>query len=370
VQYHKANGGIILTASHNPAEWNALKFLNHEGEFISQADGMAILEMIDASQYAFQSWDNIGIITSDRDAIERHIQAILALPYIETEKIKNCELTVVIDAINSTGAISIPPLMDALGVKYSLINKEVNGIFQHNPEPLPKHLSDLSRAVIENQADFGIAVDPDVDRLAFVNEDGSFFGEEYTLVSAADHILKYKKGPTVSNLSSSRALTDLSRSYGVDHFQSAVGEVNVVTMMKDKQAVIGGEGNGGIILPDLHYGRDALAGIALVLSLLCNENKSLSEIRKKYQHYEMSKDKMLLHAGIDPDAIVESLGKKYISSHKVSLVDGVKVDFEHGWVHLRKSNTEPIIRIYSEAATVEEATGLTSLFKSEIESLM
>ena len=369
VVFHKAQGGIILTASHNPAEWNALKFLNQKGEFISHEDGKDILEMISSGHYDFQPWDRIGNVTSDSDAISRHIKAILDLPYVDLDRIRAAELSVVVDAVNSTGNLAIPPLLDALGVRYTLINESVDGQFSHDPEPLPQHLTDLSKTVAESPADLGIAVDPDVDRLALVNEDGSFFGEEYTLVAAADHILQNYTGPTVSNLSSSRALTDLSDSYGVPHYQSAVGEVNVVMMMKEKGAVIGGEGNGGIILPDLHYGRDAMAGIALILSLRAERGQTLSEIRRKYTSYEMSKDKMSLPDGTDPDQVVNALGKKYISSHKVSLIDGVKIEFDNGWVHLRKSNTEPIIRIYAEAESVDKASALTSRFKGEIEKL-
>lgn len=355
VVHHKADGGIILTASHNPAQWNALKFLNDKGEFISAEIGSQLLHLIETRQYFFSEHEAIGSVQLDDQAINRHIEAILALDYVETEKIRQKKFHIVIDAINSTGAIAIPPLLEHLNASFTIINKEVNGKFSHNPEPLPKHLNALQKAVIDENADLGIAVDPDVDRLAFFGPSGHYFGEEYTLVACADLVLSKRKGATVSNLSSTKALTDLSQSYHCQHLQSAVGEVNVVNLMKESKAVIGGEGNGGVILPELHYGRDALVGIALVLSLLAERNVDLNQLRKSYTHYEMMKDKIQLEDGLNPDHLVQKVHDKFISSNEVSTVDGVKVFFENGWVHLRKSNTEPIVRVYSEGRTKEEA---------------
>lgn len=355
VPFHQAQGGIILTASHNPAEWNALKFLDHRGEFISADKGQQLLEIIDRGNFVFADHKDIGVITQDQNALQRHIRSILELSCINVEKIRQQGYKVVIDAINSTGALAIPPLLDALGVKYRVINGEVNGKFAHDPEPLPSNLEDLQKMVREKKCDLGIAVDPDVDRLAFFGPEGQYFGEEYTLVAAADHVLSNNKGNTVSNLSSTRALTDLSDQYGVKHHQSAVGEVNVVRMMKETNAVIGGEGNGGVILPELHYGRDALVGIALVLSLLAERNTDLNTLRKSYTSYEMVKEKLPLTGGVDPEDILEKVHDKFISSNEVSTIDGVKVYFENGWVHLRRSNTEPIMRVYAEGRNEQEA---------------
>lgn len=370
VVQHVAQGGIILTASHNPAEWNALKFLNSRGEFISSEEGQELLNIIDQKSFHFAEVEHLGSIRTYDQAIEDHISAILDLSFVNAQKIKQSGFHVVVDAINSTGAISIPPLLDALGVTYSVMNAEVSGRFAHNPEPLPAHLHNLMDTVKSEKADLGIAVDPDVDRLAFVSEDGTYFGEEYTLVAVADHILSYKKGPTVSNLSSSKALTDLSQLHRVQHFQSAVGEVNVVNMMKSENAVIGGEGNGGVIIPELHYGRDALAGIAIVLSLLAERNISMSALRASYTHYEMVKDKLTLNPSTDTDNIINAIRDKYVSSYRVSTIDGVKVFYEDGWVHLRKSNTEPIIRIYSEAPTLKKAQDYVENIKMAISEMM
>ena len=370
VVQHKAQGGIILTASHNPAEWNALKFLNASGEFISSEDGQELLDIIRHKSFHYVEVSQLGSLERYKTAIADHITSILNLTYVNSEKVKAAKFHVVVDAINSTGAISIPPLLDALGVTYSIINEEVSGKFAHNPEPLPANLKDLMQHVKNEKADLGIAVDPDVDRLAFVSEDGSYFGEEYTLVAVADHILTYIKGPTVSNLSSSKALTDISQQYGVEHFQSAVGEVNVVNKMKEEKAVIGGEGNGGVIVPDLHYGRDALAGIAIALSLLAERAVPMSALRASYAHYEMIKDKITIDATIDTENIIDAIRDKYVSSYRVSTVDGVKVFYEDGWVHLRKSNTEPIIRIYSEAPTVTKALEYVENIKLAISEMM
>ena len=360
-----AGAGIIFTASHNPKQWNALKFLNHTGEFISAHDGETILRIIKDSDIEFAQVDELGKYETYEDSLKDHIDAILDLDYLDVELIKSKNLKVVVDCINSTGAIAIPPLLDRLGVSYTLINDEVNGEFAHNPEPLPAHLIQLSETVVKENAHFGISVDPDVDRLAFVCEDGKMFGEEYTLVAMADFMLSKKGGNTVSNLSSTRALADVTRKAGFEYNASAVGEVNVVNLMKSSNAVIGGEGNGGVILPDLHYGRDALAGIALMLNLLAERNVSISELKSTYPSYEIRKHKVALTEAMDVDAILREIHEKY-KAEKVSTVDGVKIDFDHGWVHLRKSNTEPIIRIYSEAKDAEAADQLAEAVKSEV----
>jgi phosphomannomutase len=366
VPYHKAGGGIILTASHNPEQWNALKFLNYKGEFISEDAGKFILARIEEQDFEYPDHTEMGSISLDENAIDRHIQSICDLPYVDVEAIRNAKFKAVIDPVNSTGAISIPPLLEALGVGYEMINGEVTGKFAHNPEPLPKHLEELSKRVVGSKADLGISVDPDVDRLVLVSEDGSFFGEEYTLVAAADLVLSTKPGPTVSNLSSSRALSDLSRSYGVSHYQSAVGEVHVVKMMKEVKATIGGEGNGGVILPDLHYGRDALAGIALILSLMVKESRSLSDIRSSYSHYTMVKDKISI-TGQNPDEVLAKVGAALRSEGiTFNTTDGLKIDRDEGWVHLRKSNTEPIIRLYIEASNEEGCAQLKEWIKHKM----
>lgn len=364
VKTQGALGGIIFTASHNPKEWNALKFLNQEGEFISAEDGAQILSYIDSGQISFANVNSLGKIYTYPDAIRDHINAILALPYINQKAIADRNFSVVVDCINSTGAISIPPLLDALGVSYTLIHAEMTGNFAHNPEPLPIHMTDIIHEVAARRADLGIVVDPDVDRLALVCEDGSLFGEEYTLVAVADYLLELKSGNTISNLSSSRALSDVTQKYGGQYFASAVGEVNVVKMMKEKNARIGGEGNGGVILPDLHYGRDALVGIALILSHLAKTGLSASALRATYPNYVMIKDKMDIDS-ISLDQIYDKLKEKF-AKERINDIDGLKIDFEEGWVHLRPSNTEPIIRIYAESKSEEEALKLINLVKNQL----
>lgn len=364
-----AGGGIIITASHNPKTWNALKFLNHSGDFISREDGIEILQRLEQGGFEFAGVDELGRYELQDGWIDRHIDAILALEYIDVEAIKKRSFTVVVDPVNSTGALAIPPLLEKLGCRVILINGEVSGQFAHNPEPLPQHLQDLCTTVLRENADLGIAVDPDVDRLALVDENGLLFGEEYTLVAAADFILSRKKGNTVSNLSSTRALSDLTHTYGTDYFASAVGEVNVVEKMKAVGAVIGGEGNGGVILPDLHYGRDALAGTALILARLTELNTTLSALRKRYPDYQMVKDKMELTPDLDIDGILSGLEKRF-AGEQINTEDGLKLDFERGWVHLRKSNTEPIIRIYAESDTDTGAKNLVDLIKTEMKMLI
>lgn len=368
VKFNKADAGIILTASHNPREWNALKFLDQNGEFISPETGDRVLRYITEEKAVFKYVDELGERIFEDDSVSSHIKAILELKYINRIKIKQKGYHVVVDCINSTGAISIPPLLDALGVSYTLINEQIHGDFAHNPEPLAEHLKELSETVIEMKADFGIAVDPDVDRLALVMQDGEMFGEEYTLVACADHILGINPGPTVSNLSSTRALRDLTVAKGQPYFAAKVGEVNVVEKMKETGAVIGGEGNGGVILPELHYGRDALLGIALILSLLAERNCSLRELKSCYPAYEMSKNKVLLEAGVDPDSVIVQIAGKY-QEYKVDLQDGLKIDFPESWVQIRKSNTEPILRIYSEALTVKEAESIAAQVIEQIKEL-
>ncbi|HMT00305.1 MAG TPA: phosphoglucosamine mutase [Saprospiraceae bacterium] len=359
-----AQAGIIFTASHNPKEWNALKFLNEKGEFISAADGENILEMIRKGELNFVSVDQLGSVTQANDAYDFHIQAILAHRLVDVAAITVSQFHVVVDCINSTGALALPPLLEALGVKYTLINDAVTGDFAHNPEPLPAHLVQLSEAVKNSGAHMGISVDPDVDRLAFVCEDGSMFGEEGTLVAIADYILSKEKGNTVSNLSSTRALADVTRKHGGEYFAAAVGEVNVVTMMKSHNAIIGGEGNGGVIVPDLHYGRDAMIGIALFLSYVSQQKQNLTALRNALPQYTIIKDKLDV-AGLDLDAIFDRL-KKSFASEKLNDIDGLKIDFEEGWVHFRKSNTEPIVRIYAEANTSAAAQALIDKVKAHI----
>lgn len=353
VMFEKADGGIILTASHNPKQWNALKLLNEKGEFLDAAEGEKLLEYAEKGRYSFAEVDNLGIITN-KDFTQAHIEAVLSHPLVDTEAIYRAGFTVALDAVNSVGGIVMPALFDALGVKCVKINCEPTGQFAHNPEPLPEHLTELSSRVVKEGADLGVSVDPDVDRLALICEDGNPFGEEYTLIAVADYFLKNRKGATVSNLSSSRALRDITEAAGCEYFASAVGEVNVVTEMKRVSAIIGGEGNGGVIVPDLHYGRDALIGIALFLSHLAKEKVSVSELKKRYPSYFISKNKIELSPSIDVDSVLEKVKERF-SAHRITDIDGVKIDFDalKKWVHLRKSNTEPIIRIYAEAA--EEA---------------
>lgn len=364
VPIEKADAGIIITASHNPREWNALKLLNNKGEFINAEDGKNLMSIADSNP-SFDENINLGSVTFNDSYIDTHIDLILKLPFIDSESIKRRKFKVVVDAVNSTGGIAIPKLLERLGVETIKLYCDPTGEFPHNPEPLKENLSDLSKLVVSQTADLGIVVDPDVDRLAFVSEDGEVFGEEYTLVACADYYLKHNPGNTVSNLSSSRALKDVSDLNGCNHFFSAVGEVNVVELMKKKNAVIGGEGNGGIILPDLHYGRDALVGIALFLSHLSNLNISSSQLRSKYPSYFMSKDKIMLDKTVNVDKIINEISKKY-SDQEINNEDGLKIDFENSWVQLRKSNTEPIIRVYSEAKSQEEANMLSSKFIDEI----
>jgi phosphomannomutase len=358
VVFEKAQGGIILTASHNPAQWNALKLLNEKGEFISGAAGQLILEIAENNAYDYATYDQLGTITKDDTYIQKHINAILALPYVDVELIKSKNFKIAIDCVNSTGGISLPPLLQQLGVtQVKELYCEPNGLFPHNPEPLAEHLTELCAVIKEGGYDMGITVDPDVDRLAFVSENGEMFGEEYTLVAVADFMLDLKVGNTVSNLSSSRALRDLTRAKGGQYTASAVGEVNVVAEMKAQNAVIGGEGNGGIILPDLHYGRDSLVGIALFLTHIARKNTTLSALKASYPQYFISKNKIDLTADLDVDLILQKV-QEFYAKEEVTTIDGVKIDFEEGWVHLRKSNTEPIIRVYSESKNEQEANQL------------
>lgn len=369
VTEENASAGIIFTASHNPKQWNALKFLNSKGEFISAADGQEIIDYISEGDLDFVEVDHLGGVSKDDSYIGKHIDMILALDYVDVPAIRAKNFTVVVDCINSTGAISVPPLLEKLGCNIHLINEEITGDFSHNPEPRPEHLIDLSNKVKELNADLGISVDPDVDRLAFVCDNGSMFGEEYTLVAVADSILTKKPGNTVSNLSSTRALADVTNKHGMQYTASAVGEVNVVNAMKATNAVIGGEGNGGVILPDLHYGRDALAGIALMLDLLAGKDISISELKKSYPDYTIVKDKIQLTPEIDVDHLLAETAKVY-ASEKLNTVDGLKIDFDNGWIHMRKSNTEPIIRVYSEAKTAADAQALADGIKQEIDKIL
>jgi len=370
VPLEKANGGIILTASHNPKQWNALKLLNDKGEFISGDDGKDLLEIAESENFSYSEVDDLGKITEKNNYFDIHIQEILKHELVDVNAIKTANLKVAIDAVNSTGGLVLPQLLKALGVEtvYELFC-EPNGQFPHNPEPLPENLTEISKTVIENNADIGIVVDPDVDRLALVCEDGSMFGEEYTLVAVADYILSQRVGNTVSNLSSTRALKDVTEQAGGEYFPAAVGEVNVVNKMKAKNAVIGGEGNGGVIFPELHYGRDALIGIALILTHMAKTGKSPKQLRKSYPDYHISKNKIELTPEIDVDLILKKMGDKY-AHEKVNTIDGVKIDFAEEWVHLRKSNTEPIIRIYSESANKEKAEELAKKIIFEIKEII
>lgn len=349
VKMAKADGGIILTASHNPKEWNALKLLNSDGEFISVETGAKVLELAAGDNFSFAPVDKLGTVTVDDSYMQKHIDAILKYPLVNTRLIKKQDFKVVVDAVNSTGAIYVPALLHALGINEVIVlNEEVNGKFAHNPEPLPEHLAQLSAEVVKQQAHLGIAVDPDVDRLCFVCEDGSMFGEEYTLVAVADYILGKIKGNSVSNMSSTKALKEITLKHGGQYFPSAVGEVNVVKKMKEVNAVIGGEGNGGIIVPDFHYGRDALIGIGLFLSHLASHKKGIKSLRNTYPDYFISKNKIELENGVDVKPIFEKIKKKY-KNNPVNTEDGLKIEFDNDWVHLRTSNTEPIIRIYAES---------------------
>tara|TARA_R110002073_G_scaffold72537_1_gene177618 strand:- start:645558 stop:646949 length:1392 start_codon:yes stop_codon:yes gene_type:complete len=368
VPLENADGGIILTASHNPKQWNALKLLNEKGEFLNGEDGELILEIAANDTYAFAEVDDLGSYTKKTGYIDKHIDEVLKLALVDAEAVKRANFKVVVDAVNSTGGIAIPALLDRLGVECVKLYCEPNGQFPHNPEPLKEHLTDISKLVVQEKADLGIVVDPDVDRLALVNEDGSMFGEEYTLVACADYVLSKTKGNTVSNLSSSRALRDITEKHGGVYQASAVGEVNVVQLMKDTNAVIGGEGNGGIIYPASHYGRDSLVGVALFLTHLANLKMTCKELRDSYPSYFMSKNKIQLTPELDVDAILVAMTEKY-KNEEVNTIDGVKIDFVNEWVHLRKSNTEPIIRIYTESTTQENADDLAQKIMQEIRAI-
>ncbi len=365
VPMEHADGGIILTASHNPKQWNALKLLNEKGEFLDAVEGAKILDLAESGSIDFSDVDSLGKITINDAYIDLHIIEVLDLPLVTVKPIEEARFKVVVDGVNSTGGIAIPLLLERLGVDVVKLYCEPNGHFPHNPEPLKEHLTDLSAAVKEHNADFGIVVDPDVDRLAFMDENGDMFGEEYTLVACADYVLSKTPGNTVSNMSSTRALRDVTEKHGGIYEASAVGEVNVVKLMKKNKVVIGGEGNGGIIYPDSHYGRDALVGVALFLSLLAERKISVSELRKTYPNYFMSKKKIQLTPELDVDGILKTMEDRY-QNEQLTTVDGVKIDFSESWAHLRKSNTEPIIRIYTEAKSQGEADTLADKFIEEI----
>lgn len=370
VKMEQAGGGIILTASHNPKEWNALKLLNKDGEFLNAAEGQWILDYAERNDTIYASIDDIGTLTTDDTYIKKHIDEILAHPLVDVAAISKMNYSVVVDAVNSTGAIAVPEVLYALGVtNVTVINAEVTGHFAHNPEPLPEHLVELCNTVKAKSATLGIAVDPDVDRLCFVCEDGSLFGEEYTLVAIADYVLSNKKGNTVSNLSSTRALRDITEKHGGQYSPSAVGEVNVVKKMKEVNAVIGGEGNGGIIVPELHYGRDALIGIALFLTQLAKSGMGVRALRNTYPNYFISKNKIELSEGVNVKEIFEEIKKKY-KDQPINTEDGLRIDFDNNWVHLRTSNTEPIIRVYSESATEAQAIELALRIMADIKVMM
>lgn len=370
VPLEQAGGGIILTASHNPKQWNALKLLNAKGEFISDTDGKELLEIAENSNFDYAEVNALGKVSHDDSYLQKHIDQILALPLVDVDAIAKANFKVVIDCVNSTGGIFVPALLEALGIK--TIHKlycEPDGEFPHNPEPLPENLTALSKEVLSKNADLGIAVDPDVDRLCFVCEDGNMFGEEYTLVAVADYVLKSNKGNTVSNLSSTRALRDVTELAGGEYQAAAVGEVNVVNKMKEVNAVIGGEGNGGVIYPELHYGRDALAGIALFLTHLAKFGKPVSVLRKSYPNYFISKNKITLTPEMDIDALLLKVEEKY-KDQPYSTIDGLKIEFDKQWVHLRRSNTEPIIRIYSESESETAANGLANKIIADIKEIL
>ncbi len=370
VIFHKSAGAIILTASHNPKEWNALKLLSSNSEFISAADGAKVLDIAEKGDYKFASVDKLGACTTDLTVLDKHIEAVINYPLVDVAAIKKSKFKIVVDAINSSGAIAVPALLKALGVKDIIVlNGEVNGKFAHNPEPLPQHLSGLCNEVNKQQAHLGIAVDPDVDRLCFVCEDGTLFGEEYTLVAVADYMLQHRKGNTVSNMSSTKALKDITLKHGGEYFSSAVGEVNVVAKMKEVNAVIGGEGNGGIIVPDLHYGRDALIGIALFLTHMAQTKKSARQLRNLYPDYFISKNKIELENGFDVKKIFDSIRKKY-KNNPTNTEDGLKIEFDSDWVHLRTSNTEPIIRIYAESNFETTADNIARRLMQDIKEYM
>ena len=365
---HKADGGIIITASHNPKQWNALKLLNAKGEFLNDAEGKRVLALAEDEAFAFPDVDSIGKVVLREDFNPVHIKQVLAMRLVDAERVRARRFKVVVDAVNSIGGVVIPALLEELGCDVVKINCDPTGLFAHNPEPLPQNLTEISEAVVREKADLGIVVDPDVDRLAFVCEDGSMFVEEYTLVAVADYILSQTPGNTVSNLSSSRALRDVTESYGATYSASAVGEVNVVAKMKEVGAVIGGEGNGGVIYPELHYGRDALVGTALFLTYLAARNMTMTELRHTYPAYYASKNKIELTPAIDVDKVLVEIKQRY-ADEQINDIDGVKIDFADSWVHLRKSNTEPIIRIYTEAKSMQEADDLAQKFIAEIRAI-
>ena len=364
-----AGAGVIITASHNPKQWNALKFLNEKGEFISREDGQRLLELIAEGEAQYAEVDQLGTYQTREDLLDFHLNAILELPYVDADAIRARKFRVVVDGINSSGGVTVPVLLRQLGCEVILLNGEPHGNFAHNPEPLPAHLAELSETVVAEAADLGISVDPDVDRLAFVDEKGQMFGEEYTLVAVADHVLSHRSGNTVSNLSSTRALRDVTNRFGGQYAAAAVGEVNVVNKMKEVDAVIGGEGNGGVILPELHYGRDALAGIGLFLSLLAARGMKVSELKASYPEYFIIKDRIELTPAIDVDHLINSLHEVY-REEDCNRIDGLKIDFAGGWVHLRKSNTEPIIRVYAESRTEAAAREQIAGVHAEVEKIL
>lgn len=370
VKMENADGGIILTASHNPKEWNALKLLNKEGEFISAETGAQVLKRAASEDFVFAGVEKLGKVTIDNSYLQKHVDAVVKYPLVDAMAIAKQSFKIVVDAVNSTGATFVPALLKALGVEEVIIlNGEVNGRFAHNPEPLPEHLTQLSNEVVKQKAHLGIAVDPDVDRLCFVCEDGSMFGEEYTLVAIADYVLNKRKGNTVSNMSSTKALKEITIKHGGEYFPSAVGEVNVVNKMKEMDAVIGGEGNGGIIVPDFHYGRDALIGIGLFLTHLANYGRSIKSLRGTYPDYFISKNKIELQNGFDLTAIFDNIKKKY-KNNPVNTEDGLKIEFDTDWVHLRSSNTEPIIRIYAESDFESKANNIALRLMQDIKEFM
>ena len=368
VPLEKADGGIILTASHNPKQWNALKLLNEKGEFLDAEQGAKILAIAEAEHFDFIGVDALGKVTGNEAYFDIHIDEVLNLSLVDAEVIEKAKFKVVVDGVNSTGGIAIPKLLEALGVEVIKLYCDPTGHFPHNPEPLKEHLGDICKLVVKEKADFGIVVDPDVDRLAFISDKGEMFGEEYTLVACADYVLGKTKGNTVSNLSSSRALRDITEKHGGRYEAAAVGEVNVVNKMKANKAIIGGEGNGGIIYPESHYGRDALVGTALFLMLMAERGGTVSELRAGYPSYYMGKKKIELTPGLDVDGILAGMGRKY-ENEQISLIDGVKIDFPESWVHLRKSNTEPIIRIYTEAKSQDLADALGDKIIAEIKEI-
>lgn len=369
VPIEKAGAGIIFTASHNPRQWNALKFLNDTGEFISAQDGQEVLDLIDSNEIEYADVDNLGEYVKKTRYIKMHIQSILDLPLVNQQAIIDKQFKVIVDVVNSTGAVSIPNLLTRLGCEVIVLNSNMSGDFAHNPEPLPENLQELAHSVRFHKADLGIAVDPDVDRLAFVCENGKMFGEEYTLVAVADYILQHTPGNTVSNLSSTRALRDITEKHGGEYFAASVGEVNVVTQMKLNNAVIGGEGNGGVIYPESHYGRDALVGIALVLTHLSTSGKSLWDLRQTYPDYTISKNKIELTPDIDLVGLLATLQERY-KEYPHLTIDGLKIEIGNDWVHMRKSNTEPIIRIYTESKSEADANALAEKFKQEIREII